>query len=191
MTISGESLADRMSYIMKPPQAKKDEDVMMEFEKWEDEMRECRGLGATEMAYDHELTALRCLVTPGIKEQIDYADANMESQDVLGRYKKAYGVVVNWARKKRDDSGRSSKKTSSSPMDIGNVGGQMQWNTGQTSAWDQGTTGWNLGGGQHQMGKGNGADGGIYSVKGKGKGKGKQQYGYGYGGYKGGGKGEG
>ena len=48
-------------------------------------MRECRGLGATEMAYDSKLTALRCLVTPGIKEQIDYADANMESQDVFGR----------------------------------------------------------------------------------------------------------
>ena len=29
MTISGESLADRMSYIMKPPHAKRDEDVMM------------------------------------------------------------------------------------------------------------------------------------------------------------------
>ena len=115
----------------------------------------------------------------------------MDSQDVLGRYKKAYGVVVNWARKKRDDSGRSSKKASHSPMDIGNVGGQTHWNTGQTNGWDQGATAWNPGGAQNQMGQRNGMDGGIYSVKGKEKGKGKQQYGYGYSGYRGGGKGKG
>ena len=144
------------------------------------------------MAHDHKLIALRCLVTPGIKEQIDYADANMDSQDILGRYKKAYGVVVNWARKKRDDSGRNNKKASHSPMDIGNVGGQAQWNPVQTNGWNQENAAWSTGGPYQPMGKGNGTEGGIYSMgKGKGKGKGKTQYGYGYGGYKGGGKGKG
>ena len=39
MAISGDGLSDRMSKIMRPNEAKRDEDVVYEIEKWEDEIQ--------------------------------------------------------------------------------------------------------------------------------------------------------
>ena len=49
MATSGLGMTDRMSAIMKPSQSKKDEDVVYDVEKWIDDMKECRALGASEL----------------------------------------------------------------------------------------------------------------------------------------------
>ena len=50
---SGVAMSDRLSAVMRPSQAKRDEDVMYEVEKWLDDARECRAMGATDLAFDH------------------------------------------------------------------------------------------------------------------------------------------
>ena len=60
---SGLGVTDRMMAVMKPKQAKRDEDVLIELERWEDELNDLRALGASELAYDHKLTAMREIVT--------------------------------------------------------------------------------------------------------------------------------
>ena len=47
---SGIALSDRIAAIMRPSQAKRDEDVMYQVEKWLDDVRRCRAMGATDLA---------------------------------------------------------------------------------------------------------------------------------------------
>ena len=66
---------------MKPSQAKRDEEVMYEVEKWLDDVRECRAMGATDLAFDHKLTAIRMIATDSIREKMDFEDA--KAQDTI------------------------------------------------------------------------------------------------------------
>merc|ERR1712086_341472 len=77
MATSGLALSDRIAAIMKPSQSKKEEDVVYDVEKWLDDMKECRALGASELPYDHKLSALRMIATDGIREKMDFDDAKM------------------------------------------------------------------------------------------------------------------
>ena len=52
METSGLGATERMTALMNPKQAKRDEDVLTVLEKWEDEMTELRALGASELLYD-------------------------------------------------------------------------------------------------------------------------------------------
>jgi hypothetical protein len=64
--VSGEGLSQRVTNLMKPKQSKRDEDVVHDVEKWMDELKECRALGASEMPYDYMYTAIRGIATPFI-----------------------------------------------------------------------------------------------------------------------------
>ena len=46
-----------MRELMNPKQAKSDDNVLGEMEKWEDALTELRGLGASELGADYKLTA--------------------------------------------------------------------------------------------------------------------------------------
>ncbi len=48
-----------MRELMNHKQAKDDENVLGEMEKWEDALTELRGLGASELGADYKLTAIR------------------------------------------------------------------------------------------------------------------------------------
>ena len=48
-SISGHGMSTKMQSLMRPPQAKRDEEVMYDVEQRRDELRECRALGASEM----------------------------------------------------------------------------------------------------------------------------------------------
>ena len=65
-------LAEQMRELMNPKQAKNDEDVLGEMEKWEDALTELRGLGASELGADYKLTAIREIVTPFMRDKIRY-----------------------------------------------------------------------------------------------------------------------
>ena len=49
-------LTERMRELMNPKQAKNNENVFGEMEKWEDTLTELRGLGASELGADYKLT---------------------------------------------------------------------------------------------------------------------------------------
>ena len=85
---------------MKPRQSKRDEEVVHDVERWMDELRECRALGASEMPYDYMYTAIRGIATPFIQGQMDIADAGTDQSDKKGRWQKGYDTLMNWARRK-------------------------------------------------------------------------------------------
>ena len=66
LATSGIGLTERMRELMNPKQAKSDENVFGEMEKWEDALTELRGLGASELGADYKLTAIREIATPFI-----------------------------------------------------------------------------------------------------------------------------
>ena len=75
---SGMGLSDRTRAVMNPKQATKDSDVIYELRKWEDELRDLKALGASELGFDYMLTAIRQIATPVILQQMDMADAKVE-----------------------------------------------------------------------------------------------------------------
>ena len=87
-------MSDRLAAIMRPSQAKKDEDVMYEVKKWLDDARECLAMGATEFAFDHKIIAIRMIATESIREKMDFADARIDPTDKEERYKNQY-VTMN------------------------------------------------------------------------------------------------
>ena len=156
LATSGQGLSERMTKIMTPSQSKKDADVKYDVEKWLDEVKECRALGASEMGYDYMLTALRGIATPAIRDQMDVADAKGETLDHKTRYETQFNVMMNWAHRKAVEAG--GKK--SDKMDIGGIAGKGGWYPGYD---DQQQVDWNDAQNQGFM---------LGMVKGKGKGKG-------------------
>jgi hypothetical protein len=96
--VSGEGLSQRVTNLMKPKQSKRDEDVVHDVEKWMDELKECRALGASETPYDYMYTVIRGIATPFRQGQMDIADAGIDRSDKKGRWQKGYDTLMNWAR---------------------------------------------------------------------------------------------
>ena len=71
LATSGMGVTERMRELMNPKQAKSDENVLGEMEKWEDALTELRGLGAFEVGADYKLTAIREIVTPFIRDKME------------------------------------------------------------------------------------------------------------------------
>ena len=66
-----------MRELMNPKQAKSDESVLGEIEKWEDALTELRGPGASELGADYKLTAITEIATPFIRDTMDFADTSL------------------------------------------------------------------------------------------------------------------
>ena len=77
LATSGLGMSQRVARIMRPEQAKRDEDVMHEVEKWLDEMRELRELGRKELPWGYKITALKCIITPKMGEQIEMLEEDV------------------------------------------------------------------------------------------------------------------
>ena len=115
----GIALSDRIAAIMRPSQAKKDEEVMHEVEKWIDDVRECRAMGATDLASNFKLTAIRMIAMESIREKMDYEEA--QAQDTMTkeeRYNMQLDMLTRWAHQKMVNS-KDKAKTSSAKMEIG------------------------------------------------------------------------
>ena len=113
---SGQGLSNRMQKLMKPDQAKKDEDVVYKVEQWMDEIRECRAMGASEMGWDYMVEAIKMIATPTIREQVDIQNAKTESLDKKERWDTTYNTLMNWARIKMIE-----KSSNGNQMDVGSV----------------------------------------------------------------------
>ena len=187
--VSGEGITDRMTKLMSPSPSKKDGEVMYDVEKWMDELRDCRALGASPMGFDYMLSAIRKIATVNIKEKMDIVDAAMDPLDYESRWNRGYETLMKWARIKLLDEREKGPKS----MDMGNVAPTPENGDGkgqeQYGYMDQ-YMGWVGYGGKGSFGKG-GKYGGK-NMKGEyGKGGfGKGNYGqYGKGGWKGDSKG--
>ena len=177
LATSGAGITTRMKALMQPTQAKNETDVIHEVEKWHDEYKECLALGASEMGWDYQLTAMRSIATTFIKEKMDAAAASSEGmiQTHKEKYDAQYAIMMNWAHIKM-----SELKDKGNKMDIGGLAGNEGWED-----WER------------QLaiikGKGKGGFGGKgFGGKGfKGGGKGFKGYGKGFKGFGKGFKGEG
>ena len=159
MATSGLALSDRIAAVIKPAQSKKDEDAVYDVEKWLDDMRECRSLGASELEYDYRLTALRMIATDSIREKMDYEDAKVQdTQDKEERYKTQLDTLMRWAHQKMVNS----NKTKSTKMDVNGIAGAEGWGQ-QPEQYD------------HFMGMMKGKGKGYYPKGGYGSSKGWQQ----------------
>ena len=78
LATSGMGLTERMRELMNPKQAKSDENVLGEMEKWKDALTELRGLGASKLGADYKLTAIREIATPFIRDKMDFADTSLD-----------------------------------------------------------------------------------------------------------------
>jgi len=87
---SGTGLTEKMTECMNPKQAKNDESVLGELEKWEDTLKEIRGSGATELGADYKLTAIRAIATTFIRDKMDFADTTEDQNDHEARFKSQY-----------------------------------------------------------------------------------------------------
>jgi len=201
MATSGLGMTDRMAAIMKPPQSKKDEDVVYDVERWIDAMSECRALGGSELPYDHKLSALRMIATDGIREKMDFDDAKMsDTMSKEDKYNSQLDTLMRWAHTKSINSRDKGKNK----MDLNGMAGgsgwdqQAQWNPEQQQQQDQflgmmkgkGKGWFSKGGYGKGKGKGKAMKGNCYNCgeqghparlcpKGKGGGKGKGGYGMG------------
>ena len=106
---SGMGLSDRTRVPMNPKQAAKDSDVIYELRKWEDELRDLKALGASELGFDYMLTAIRQIATPTILTQMDMADARTGHVSHEQKYKEQHNVLCNWAYRKSLDGKGSGK----------------------------------------------------------------------------------
>ena len=69
--ISGHELHHRMSEVMSPASAKKDEEVLKYVEAWEDRYRECVKLGMEELKECFRITIIRMIATEDIRKELD------------------------------------------------------------------------------------------------------------------------
>ena len=93
LATSAMGLTERMRELMNPKQAKNDENVLGEMEKWEDALTELRGLRASELGADYKLTAIREIATPFIRDKMDFADTSLDPSSHEGRFKCQYEVL--------------------------------------------------------------------------------------------------
>ena len=73
-------------------------------------MKECRALGASELPYDHKLSALRMVATDGIREKMDFHDAKMSGMtDNAEKYNSQLDTLMRWAHMRSVNSKHKQK----------------------------------------------------------------------------------
>ena len=118
-----------MSDCMNPKQAKKDESLLGELEKWEDTLKELRGSGATELGADYKLTAIRAIATTFIRDKMDFADTTEDQNDHEARFRSQYETLRKWAYMRvKNDRKTDPSHNNSASMDINRLGNERPHN---------------------------------------------------------------
>ena len=95
---------------------------MLDVEKWMDERRECRALGASEMGYDYMLIAIRAIATPFIQGQMDIADTGFDQSDKRVRWQKGYDTLMSRAKRKMMEGGNGNRSNKNPEVNMNQLG---------------------------------------------------------------------
>ena len=91
--LSGEGLNDKMTHVLQPGQAKKDEEMLRALELWEDEYHDAVLWGMPKLDDQFKITIVRgFLATENLQDK-------MEGK-TYDNYNEARNFVVDWARPK-------------------------------------------------------------------------------------------
>ena len=124
---TGYIIADGRGYATQ--EANKDEDVLVRIETWLDEINDLTALGQPDLPPSWKVTAIKMICTDDMRKDFDKTEIMMTGQAPEKVWAAVRDQAMDWSRAKKDDRIKPSKSNSQgsphSPMDIGNMGGQM------------------------------------------------------------------
>ena len=140
--MSGRGLAERKRAVARTTEVKKEEDIFLAVEQWEEELRDLRRITAEEVMSEMLMkTALREICCGKIKEWVDMKEETLDHSELREE-------VMKFAMKKRVER---KKTQTSTGMDVDALIGGLTQKLNEQSYDFTGQPGWGKGSNDEQM----------------------------------------